>query len=289
MTGVQSRIREIVVGVDYASPVVLPESNFRAMIKAETMRSDPETADLLAQENAQAFMGPGAAIISYPISQGKLFKLAILSNSPRAASGKIEGRIGLWNEPTDLESFRAMFKDFCPVARRLIGFTDEVAGWTIAEVPLLPTWSSDSGNVVLLGDALHAMAPHAAQGSAMAIEDAAVLAECLDVVVDPTKDLLHAIRKYESIRKPRVEHIAAIARNNGGLWVLPDGTEQQKRDERFKEALAADEAKMQASKGTKRASELVTIKADKFASWLSPELMMWIYGHDAIASAHELF
>ena len=50
--------------------------------------------------------------------------------------------------------------------------------WAILERDPLPRWSD--GRVVLLGDACHPMTPYMAQGAATAIEDAAVLARCLE-------------------------------------------------------------------------------------------------------------
>ena len=38
----------------------------------------------------------------------------------------------------------------------------------------------DRAGVLLMGDAAHAVAPHSGQGASMAIEDALVLAACLD-------------------------------------------------------------------------------------------------------------
>src|SRR5437762_10414038 len=50
--------------------------------------------------------------------------------------------------------------------------------WALLERDPLPRWSE--GRVVLLGDACHPMTPYMAQGAAAALEDAAVLARCLE-------------------------------------------------------------------------------------------------------------
>ena len=50
--------------------------------------------------------------------------------------------------------------------------------YPIHDLPELPVWHR--GRVVLVGDAAHAVGPHAGQGASMAIEDAVVLAACLD-------------------------------------------------------------------------------------------------------------
>ena len=71
--------------------------------------------------------------------------------------------------------------------------------WAILEREPLPRWSD--GPVVLLGDACHAMTPYMAQGAATAIEDAAILARCLDEV--DGADTESAFQRYEAHRKPR--------------------------------------------------------------------------------------
>ena len=68
------------------------------------------------------------------------------------------------------------------------------------------------GRVVLLGDACHPMTPYMAQGAATAIEDAAVLARCIEAVEG--NDLESAFKQYEANRKPRTSRIQAISSAN---------------------------------------------------------------------------
>ena len=62
------------------------------------------------------------------------------------------------------------------------------------------------GPVALLGDAAHAMLPFAAQGAAMAIEDAAVLADCLS---RQPANATEAFRQYAAQRQARVAQVSA--------------------------------------------------------------------------------
>lgn len=71
----------------------------------------------------------------------------------------------------------------------------------LAEEVQLGRWSY--GRVVLVGDAAHATAPSLAQGAAMAVEDAVVLAEELR----RTTDLDEALLRYESRRRPRTKWV----------------------------------------------------------------------------------
>ncbi len=69
------------------------------------------------------------------------------------------------------------------------------------EQVVLPTWSM--GQVLLVGDAAHATTPNMAQGAAMAIEDALVLAD----VLRANSSVSDALQEYERRRRPRVEWV----------------------------------------------------------------------------------
>ena len=69
--------------------------------------------------------------------------------------------------------------------------------------------------MTLLGDAAHPMLPYLAQGAAMAIEDAAVLAACLARTPD---DAAGAFRAYERMRIPRTTRTQRAARRNSSAY-----------------------------------------------------------------------
>jgi salicylate hydroxylase len=89
-----------------------------------------------------------------------------------------------------------------------------------------------------MGDAAHAMLPYMAQGAVQSIEDAAVLAKCLERA-DASYDVSAALRRYEEIRRPRASRCQAGSRANGVIYHLPDGEEQQKRDSNLSSAATA--------------------------------------------------
>lgn len=71
----------------------------------------------------------------------------------------------------------------------------------------LDSWTR--GHVLLVGDAAHATTPNMAQGAAMALEDALVLADTLG----STGSIPAALREYERRRRPRVERVQQQTRN----------------------------------------------------------------------------
>lgn len=114
--------------------------------------------------------------------------------------------------PNERSRYRAElaehFAGWAPPVQRLIERLDPqgVARVEIHDTRPLPTLVQ--GRVALLGDSAHAMAPDLGQGGCQAMEDAWVLARCLDTEQDP----LAALQAYEAARLERVAGIVERAR-----------------------------------------------------------------------------
>lgn len=95
-----------------------------------------------------------------------------------------------------------------PVAEALATVTDpaSVVYSRISQVTVEEPWHV--GRVVLAGDAAHASTPHIAQGAAMAVEDALVLAESLDAGTG----VAAALDAWEARRRPRAMWVQAMSR-----------------------------------------------------------------------------
>ena len=118
-----------------------------------------------------------------------------------------------WNVPGDGDWLLGRFASWCATARRLIATPTEWRKFGLASVDPEGPWVK--GPVALLGDAAHAMMPFMAQGAAMAIEDAAVLAGTLASAGD---DVQAGLRDYEAARRPRVTRVAEAARRTGAYF-----------------------------------------------------------------------
>ncbi|MFF3286108.1 FAD-dependent monooxygenase [Streptomyces sp. NPDC003023] len=95
-----------------------------------------------------------------------------------------------------------------PIAEALAAVTDasDVVYSRISQVTVEEPWHV--GRVVLAGDAAHASTPHLAQGAAMAVEDAIVLAESLDTQAHVPA----ALAAWEARRRPRAMWVQAMSR-----------------------------------------------------------------------------
>ena len=115
-----------------------------------------------------------------------------------------------WSAKGDVKELRRAYEGFHPDVRAVLEACPDCHKWAILEREPLSRWSE--GRIVLLGDACHPMTPYMAQGAATSIEDAAILARCLEEV--DGEDIEGAFRRYEAHRKPRTSRIQAISSAN---------------------------------------------------------------------------
>ncbi|MEM6383830.1 MAG: FAD-dependent monooxygenase [Pseudomonadota bacterium] len=159
---------------------------WRAVTQSDSSEaSNPET---------QVWFGPNAHLVSYPLRGGRARNLVAI-----ARTNKIEGM---------LDAFAAWSGD---IRDRLMGCRDW-SPWPLKAVDPKGAWYKH--DTVLLGDSAHAMLPFAAQGAAMAIEDAWVLAQFLSQPVEPAQ----AFVRFEAARKARVSRVWREAERNGRIY-----------------------------------------------------------------------
>jgi 6-hydroxynicotinate 3-monooxygenase len=119
-----------------------------------------------------------------------------------------------WSATGDVTALRAAFAGFHSQVRHVLAACPAVHKWALADRDPLPRWHDR--NVTLLGDACHPMTPYMAQGAAMALEDAAVLARLLAGVADQA-GLRDSFRRFEASRKARTSRVQLTSRANTWL------------------------------------------------------------------------
>jgi salicylate hydroxylase len=186
---------------------------FRCLVPAERA---PEMALRPVQT---LWIGPGRHFVHYPISAGRWVNIVAIvpAGDWRTESWTAEGRI-----PDLLQAFEGWDDRL----RQLIAAATDTRRWALYDRSPLERWSD--GRIGLLGDAAHAMLPFFAQGAAQAVEDAAVLADCLRGA--DAMSIAQALRRYEEIRRPRASRVQLMSRGREVQNHLPDGPEQRRRD-----------------------------------------------------------
>ncbi|KIX94387.1 uncharacterized protein Z520_09773 [Fonsecaea multimorphosa CBS 102226] len=270
--GIHSRTRRSIPGLVDVVPRRTENYCYRALVPREEMLKNPVTAALVDNQSQQAWAGQFKHIISYPIAKGKFYNLVMtipdLGDAP----------LGKYNEPGDVSEMRQVFSDFNDTVHAVLDTVESCAKWVLAELPPLPTWSSPNGRVILVGDACHAMAPHAAMGAATSLEDAEVLGLCV-ATCKGIADLPRAAKDYEYLRKARCERIQEISRENATTFALPDGPMQEARDRIWRAQKAMLEKQLQED------SPLVIPAEDMTQKFPHPALVQWLVGHDIIEEA----
>jgi FAD-dependent urate hydroxylase len=115
------------------------------------------------------------------------------------------------------EDLGRLFSGFAEPVPHLLDTVEErelVHRSTIEEV-VLDSWVR--GRVVLVGDAAHATSPNMAEGAAMALEDALVLAECLGRL----EAVPAALSAFEARRRPRTDWVRAQTHRRDRTRYLP--------------------------------------------------------------------
>jgi salicylate hydroxylase len=166
----------------------------------------------LAPRRVQLWMGPAAHLVAYPISGGRQVNVVAILPGTWNRPG--------WSEPGNPNDIKNQFSRGWPGAlRMMIGAVDDWRRWALFTLRDGGVWSS--GPMALLGDAAHAMLPFAAQGAAMAIEDAAVLAQCLsENAGDTASSITASLERYAGSRRSRVARVQRHARQMGRIYHL---------------------------------------------------------------------
>ncbi len=170
---------------------------WRFTVPADVAPDLPHTAIVWA--------GPGRHLVTYRIRRGELINFVGVLEADR-------WRGESWDQPGDPKELVNDFAGWVAPIPDIIVAARACNVWALYDREPLPRWSGQ--RVTLLGDACHAMPPFQAQGAAMAIEDAVVLARCLAAEgVSET-----SLKKYEKLRKPRTSKVLASARANMGVF-----------------------------------------------------------------------
>jgi salicylate hydroxylase len=167
-----------------------------------------EMAPALAREPmVNLWFGRRSHLVHYPVAAGRLINLVAIADDDWHDQG--------WSAQSTPNEVLTRFRlgAWSRVARDLIGIPDRWLKWALCDRPPASRWGD--GPVTLLGDAAHPMLPFLAQGAAMAIEDAAVLAA--QMAAHPN-DPAQALRAYEAQRRGRTTRMQRSARRVGALY-----------------------------------------------------------------------
>jgi salicylate hydroxylase len=169
----------------------------------------------ISRRSVGLWLGPEAHLVHYPVRGGdELNVVAVIDEAWHDAG---------WDFAADAGLLVGRFASWAKPARDLLGAVGQWRKWALYRQPPLARWHR--GRLALLGDAAHPVLPFLAQGAALALEDAVVLASCLG---DPASDL-SGLADYARRRRSRAERVQRQSLRNGTLFHL-SGSMQRLRD-----------------------------------------------------------
>ncbi len=188
------------------------------------------------------WMAKNAHLVHYPVSGGKAINVvAVISERWKA---KEKG----WACDADPDALLPHFQSWDKRLYDIVASAESWRKWTLFDLPPLRRWSM--GAVTLLGDAAHPISPFMAQGGALAIEDAAILARTL---AHYGGDVWAALPEYENARIERTARMRYESRRMGDVYHM-SGLARRVRDFMLR----------------RRSGEVLLKKFD------------WLYGFDAL-------
>jgi len=159
------------------------------------------------------WLGLDAHLVHYPVKGNRLINIVAIVHDVWKGAG--------WSAPGDRAEILRHFArwSWADEARDLVAAPQQWLKWALYDRP--GPFRGGMGAVTLIGDAAHPALPFLAQGSCLAIEDAAVLADMLGTYLDEPAD---ALRAYEGARWHRTMRAQSLSRRQGRIYGL-DGPE----------------------------------------------------------------
>ncbi len=220
--GIHSVIRNYVLD-SHQLPRIEPQFSgtwaYRGIIKfqdfkktIEKMGSNIEIADI-----PQMFLGKDKHILTFPIRQGEEINI-VAFKSDRDQTVLAENTP--WTLPASKQTMLDDFADWSDSCKALLNLIDSPTIWALHEIQPLPTYKNKTNNVVLVGDAAHAMLPHQGAGAGQGLEDALILANLLENPELTNKSIKFVSDIYEQIRLERAVKVQNTSRESGEIYEL---------------------------------------------------------------------
>lgn len=148
--------------------------------------------------NVVAWTGSNAHLIAYPIRSGEMFNFVAVAPDRQGGRRWDAGAV----PETPSQNFIREFNHWHPGIREIMRAGRPWTPWPLFEMRKCRYRLED--RLILIGDAAHAMTPYAAQGAAMAIEDAWELAATLS---ENASDWPAALDRFDKQRSKRIKAV----------------------------------------------------------------------------------
>jgi len=198
--GLWSQLRARVAGV-YA-PSYSGYSAARTTVPAD------QVPTVLSQNRVAAWMSQAGHLVHYPIRDGREVAVVCVMRSAQPPVG--------WGVEIASHTVAAGLKAIATGLPTHWACLANWRAWPLLRPTPVPRWYC--GRACLIGDAAHPVLPYLAQGGALALEDAALLADLLSTWRDEPHQAFPVFARH---RMARAERVQRASQNNGRIYHMP--------------------------------------------------------------------
>lgn len=178
-----------------------------------------DTPGFMRQPRVCLWMGRERHAVHYPVDAGRQVNLVLVRRTGQAHATQEE-----WSGTPPASATATLSEGAALPLVDLIKAAPSWRRWPLydSQPCIMGGAGVADGRLALIGDAAHPVLPFLAQGAALGIEDAALLAQMLGPALSDGKALVRhaAITRFNAARLPRAAKVCRAARSNGRSYHL---------------------------------------------------------------------
>ncbi|TBU25307.1 FAD/NAD(P)-binding domain-containing protein [Dichomitus squalens] len=214
--GIKSAVRSFVLDGNDDRIAFSHQIAYRGLVRYKELQAAGFKASVV--NDPVCFLGPSKHFILFPLRNGELINVVAFVARYDVPIGSAKLAPGTpWVEVVPKEEMEKEYEGWGPdIAALLKCMPEKPSKWSIHVVhPPLDSFVKDQ--VVLIGDAAHAMLPHLGAGAGQGLEDAYILSRLLGHPETHVANVEAVLKTYSSIRRPRAQMVWNMSYTSGTI------------------------------------------------------------------------
>jgi salicylate hydroxylase len=206
---------------NYTGKVALRALVPSTQLSSTIARAATERSSFRLLKDVGLWLGANKHVVHYPVQNGQALNIIAMARlpEPQALEWAKQNHNDITNNPSTAwsravprEKALALFHGSHSALTEILKLAPSFDYWQLYDRPSLNNFHRD--RVCLIGDAAHPMQAHLAQGASLAIEDACVLAGC----IEKSGNIEAAFQQFSTVRTARCAQAQAKARLYGNIY-----------------------------------------------------------------------
>jgi salicylate hydroxylase len=206
---------------NYTGKVALRALVSSAQLGSTIAREATERSSFQLFKDVGLWLGANKHVVHYPVQNGQALNIIAMTRLPEPQAFEwakqnhndiTNNSSTTWSRAVPREKALALFDGSHRALKEILKVATSFDYWQLYDRPSLTNFHRD--RVCLIGDAAHPMQAHLAQGASLAIEDAFVLAGC----IERASNIEIAFQQFSTDRVARCAQAQSKARLYGNIY-----------------------------------------------------------------------